>query len=79
MQSDNKRILKNSMYLYIRMFVLMGIGIYTTRVILETLGVVDMGLYNVMGSLVAMFDIISSSLTNSTQRFVNIGLGRGDT
>lgn len=76
--ANNKRIVKNSAFLYIRMFLLMGIGFYTVRVILEALGVEDLGIYNVVGSLVAMFDFISSGLTNSTQRYINIGLGKGD-
>lgn len=60
------------------MLLLMGIGFYTVRVILEALGVEDLGIYNVVGSLVAIFDFISSGLTNSTQRYINIGLGKGD-
>ena len=50
--SSNKRIVKNSAFLYIRMLLLMGIGFYTVRVILEALGVEDLGIYNVVGSLV---------------------------
>lgn len=76
--SNNKRIVKNSVFLYIRMLLLMGIGFYTVRVILEALGVEDLGIYNVVGSLVAIFDFISSGLTNSTQRYLNIGLGKKD-
>lgn len=76
--SNNKRILKNSALLYIRMLLLMGIGFYTVRVILEALGVEDLGIYNVVGSLVAIFDFVSSGLTNSTQRYINIGLGKND-
>lgn len=76
---DNKKIIiKNSGYLYIRMFVLMLIGFYTTRVILEALGVEDLGIYNVVGSLMVMFDFVSSGLTNSVQRFLNVGLGLKD-
>lgn len=78
MQTNNKRIVKNSAFLYIRMLLLMGIGFYTVRIILEALGVEDLGIYNVVGSLVAIFDFISSGLTNATQRYINIGLGKGD-
>ena len=76
--SNANRLLKNSLFLYIRMFLIMGIGFFTTRKILEALGVVDLGIYNVVGSLVVMFDFVSSGLSNSTQRFLNIGLGQGN-
>ena len=60
------------------MFLLMGIGFFTTRKILEALGVDDLGIYNVVGSIIIMFDFVSSGLSNSTQRFINIGIGRND-
>lgn len=77
-QLNNKRIAKNSLYLYIRMVFLMFIGFYTTRVVLQTLGVEDLGIYNIVGSFIVMFDFVTSGLTNSTQRYLNIGLGKGD-
>ena len=52
---DNKRIAKNTIVLYIRMIVMMGISLYTSRVVLNTLGVKDYGIYNVVGGFVAMF------------------------
>lgn len=76
--SNTNRLIKNSLFLYLRMFILMGIGFFTTRVILEALGVEDLGIYNVVGSLILMFDFISSGLTNSTQRYLNMGLGKND-
>jgi len=76
--SSAKRLIKNSLFLYIRMFLLMGIGFFTTRKILEALGVEDLGISNVVGSIIIMLDFVSSGLSNSTQRFVNIGLGRED-
>lgn len=75
---NNKRIAKNTIILYIRMIVMMTISFYTTRVILEALGVNDYGIYNVVGGLVAMFSLISSSLSSSTSRFITFGLGKGD-
>lgn len=75
---NNKRIAKNTIVLYIRMIVMMAISFYTTRVILEALGVDDYGIYNVVGGLVAMFSLISSSLSGSTSRFITFGLGKGD-
>ena len=76
--SSATRIVKNSLFLYVRMILVMGIGFFTTRKILEALGVVDLGIYNVVGSLIMMFDFISSGLSNSTQRYINIGLGKND-
>lgn len=73
---NSKRVVKNSLFLYIRMILLMGISFFTVRIILEALGVEDLGIYNVVGSLIAMFDFVSSGLTNASQRFINIGLGK---
>lgn len=75
---DTKRIAKNTFIMYIRMFVMMLIGLYTSRVILNTLGVEDYGVYNVVGGVVAMFSIISSSLSGSVSRFLTFEIGRGD-
>ena len=75
---NNKRIAKNTIVLYIRMIVMMAISFYTTRVILDALGVDDYGIYDVVGGLVAMFSLISSSLSGSTSRFITFGLGKGD-
>lgn len=78
MDANNKRIAKNTIVLYIRMIVLMLIGFYTTRIILEGLGVENYGIYNVVGGLVSMFTIVSSSLSNSISRYITYGLGQGD-
>lgn len=74
--SNNKRIAKNTIVLYIRMFFMMGISLFTSRVILQTLGVEDYGIYNVVGGVVAMFSIISNSLSSSISRFITFELGR---
>ena len=76
--SNNKRIAKNTIVLYIRMIVMMAISFFTTRVILNALGVEDYGIYNVVGGLVAMFSLLSSSLSGSVSRFITFGLGKGD-
>lgn len=76
--NNNKRIAKNTGFLYFRMLFLMGIGFFTTRKILEALGVENLGIYDVVGSLILMFDFVSSGLSNATQRFLNIGLGQND-
>ncbi len=75
---NNKRIAKNTIVLYIRMIVMMVVSFYTTRVILNALGVDDYGINNVVGSLVSMFSLISSSLSGSTSRFITFELGTGN-
>lgn len=74
----NKRIAKNAIVLYIRSFVTMLIGLYTTRVILKALGVEDYGIYDTVGGFVSLFSIISSSLSSSVSRFLTFELGKGD-
>lgn len=74
---NNKRIAKNTIYLYFRMMIMMVVNLYTSRVILESLGVEDYGIYNVVGGVVAMFNFISGSLTAATQRYITIELGKG--
>lgn len=77
--SDNtKRIAKNTLMLYGRMLFSMVVSLYTSRVVLNTLGVVDYGIYNVVGGFVAMFSLISSSLSSAVSRFLTYELGRGD-
>lgn len=77
-KTSNKRIIKNTGFLYIRMLFLMAIGFLTTSKLLEALGVEDLGIYNVVGSLIVMFDFVSSGLSNATQRYLNIGLGQNN-
>ncbi|MFI3299344.1 MAG: lipopolysaccharide biosynthesis protein [Rikenellaceae bacterium] len=76
--SSNKRIARNTLMLYIRMFVLMGVGLYTSRVVLGALGVDDFGIYNVVGGVVIFFTFINGALSSATQRFLNFEMGRGD-
>lgn len=75
---SSKRLAKNTILLYFRMIVLMFISFFTSRVILDTLGVVDFGIQNVVGGLSSMFIFFRSSLANVTQRFLNIELGRNN-
>lgn len=75
---NNKRIAKNTLFMYIRMFITMGIGLYTSRVVLNSLGVSDYGLYNVIGGIIAMFGFINGAMTNTTSRFIAYYLGRKD-
>ena len=76
--NNNKRIAKNTLLLYVRMLFLMVVSLFTSRVILNTLGVEDFGIYNVVGGIVAMFTIISGSLTSAISRFLTFELGKGD-
>ena len=75
--SNNKRIAKNTLLLYVRMLFMMFIGLYTSRVILDKLGEVDFGIYNVVGGFVTMFAIISGAMTTATQRFLSFEIGKG--
>lgn len=75
---NNKRIAKNTLILYVRMFLMMLVGLYTSRVNLAALGVDNFGVYNVVGGFVAMFSIISTSLSGAISRFITYELGRGD-
>lgn len=73
--NNNKRIAKNTFMLYLRMLLLMGISLYTSRVVLQVLGVTDYGIYNLIAGLSSSFIFFSSSLSNATQRFLNFALG----
>lgn len=77
-QTNNKRIAKNTLLLYIRTLFVMLISLYTSRVILEALGVDDYGIYQVVGGMVAMFSIISSSLSTAISRFITFEIGSGN-
>lgn len=76
--ANNKRIAKNTLLLYFRMLLTMAVSLYTSRVILSTLGVEDYGIYNVVGGVVAMFSVISGSLSAAISRFITYELGKGD-
>lgn len=73
--SRNKRIAKNAFYLYTRTILVMGISLYTSRVILKALGETDFGIYNLVGSAVVLFTFINSAMTSSTQRYLNVAIG----
>lgn len=78
MMSNNKRIAKNTMFLYIRMGLSMFVGLYTSRIILQALGVEDYGIYNIVGSFIVAFTFISGPLGTATQRFLNFELGKDE-
>lgn len=75
---NNKRIAKNTLLLYFRMLLTMAVSLYTSRVVLSTLGVEDYGIYNVVGGVVTMFSVISGSLSAAISRFITFELGKGN-
>lgn len=77
LSANNKRIAKNTLFLYMRMLLTMAISLYTSRVILKTLGVEDYGIYNVVGGIVAMFAFLNTAMASATQRFLNYDMAKG--
>lgn len=75
---DSKRIAKNTVLLYIRMLLLMAVSLYTSRVVLQVLGVDDYGIYNLVGGFISIFSIVQSAMVSAVQRFFNVALGLGD-
>lgn len=75
---NNKRIAKNTLFLYVRMLIILIISLYTSRIVLNTLGVKDYGIYNIVGGIVVLFSFLNSSLASATQRFLNFEMGRND-
>ena len=77
--TSNKRIAKNTFFLYFRMILLMAISLYTSRVVLATLGIEDYGIYNVVGGFIGLLAFLNGAMSGSTQRFITVELGRGST
>ena len=73
-----KRIAANTAILYVRMIITLLITLYSSRIILQALGVEDFGLYNVVGGVVALLSFLRTSLTSATQRFISYEIGRND-
>lgn len=78
MEANNRRIAKNTIYLYVRQLVVMVLGFFTTRIVLDKLGVSDYGVNNVVAGFVSMFTLLNSILQTGTRRFLALNLGRGD-
>ena len=76
--SNNKRIVKNTLLLYIRMMFTMAVALFTSRVVLNALGISDFGIYNVVGGFIAMFTVLSGSFSNAITRFITFELGKKD-
>ena len=74
--ANDKRIARNTIYLTIRMFFVLGVSLYTSRVILAALGIEDFGIYNVVGGFVTMFAFLNNAMTTGIQRFYNVELGK---
>lgn len=74
-----KLVIKNTLYLYIRLFLTLIIGFVTSRVILQVLGVEDFGIYSLVGGIVTLFVFVNQALSSSTQRFITYDLGKKDT
>lgn len=78
-QESNRRLARNTLILYARMFLTVGVSLYITRVVLQNLGVSQFGLYNLIGGFVSMFYIVTTSLSGAISRFITFELGRNDT
>ena len=76
--SSNKVILKNASMLYMRMFISMAISFYTSRIVLQALGVSDYGIYNLVGGIVVLANMLTSSLSGATSRYITYSLGEKD-
>lgn len=77
-ENPNKRIAKNTLALYVRSIIVMLVSLYTSRIVLETLGADDFGIYNVVGSVVVLFSFIQGAMATAVQRYLNFELGRDD-
>ncbi|MDR0895150.1 MAG: lipopolysaccharide biosynthesis protein [Prevotellaceae bacterium] len=77
-RENNKRIAKNTAMLYLRMLLTMIVALYTSRLILAALGVADLGIYDLVGGVVLLFNILTDAMGAATQRFLNYSLGKDD-
>jgi len=75
---NNKRIAKNTLFLYFRSILTLGVGLYTSREVLAQLGVEDFGIYNVVGGVIVLFSFIQNAMNSATSRFFTFDLGKGD-
>lgn len=77
-QTNNKTIAKNTFFLYVRMLLSVVVSLYTTRVVLQVLGVDDYGIYGIVGGIVTMFNFLNASMSGATSRFITFALGKGN-
>ena len=76
--SSIKRVAQNTLVLYVRMLVMMGLGLFTSRITLQALGVDNYGIYNVVGGIVVILGFLNNAMAGATQRFLNVALGKRD-
>lgn len=76
--TNNKQVAKNTLFLYLRMFLTMAVSLYTVRVVIKTLSVQDYGLYGAVGGVILSFGLITGVLTNASQRFFSVEIGKGE-
>lgn len=77
-QSNNQRIAKNTLYMYLRMLISLFVSLFTTRIIFQTLGVDNFGIYNIVGSVIVFFTFLNNGLVNATRRYFTTELAKGD-
>lgn len=75
---SNKKIAKNTLFVYFRLFTTMVIGLYSSRIVLQVLGVSDFGIFSIVGGILGMFTFITASLGMTTSRFLNVEMGKAD-
>lgn len=78
MSSTANRIIKNTGYLYVKMGITMFISLYTTRLILNSLGASDFGIFNIVGGAIALLGFLNAAMASTTQRFMSYSEGKGD-
>lgn len=78
MAIDSKRIAKNTVFLYARLILVLGVTLYTSRVVLDKLGVDDYGLYNVVFGVIGLLSFLNGTLSFGTSRFITFELGKKD-
>ena len=76
--SNSRLIFKNTIFLYFRQILVLFVALFTTRIVINSLGIEDYGLYNLIAGVVTMLNIITSSMTSATQRFLSMSLGKGN-
>src|SRR5690554_3558665 len=76
--SSHKTIVKNTLFLYFRMFLIMGITLYTSRVVLQQLGISDYGIYSLVGGIVTMVGFFNAAMSSATQRYLSVDIGKND-
>lgn len=75
---NNRRIIRNTILLYFRMFLILLISLFTSRILLQALGIEDYGIYNVVGGIIAMSGVLNSAMSSSVTRYLTFEIGKGD-